>query len=109
MCALVKSCKMWSPSALVKTWCDWSSPALANVLLLCSRPGSCPAHFFSRTSDRTGWYLRSDFQFSVGPMVRTYTMNYTFYYYSEFREQRLRFDLPAQASFFFRGFFTESQ
>ena len=32
-------------------------------------------HFFPRTSDRTGWYLRSDFQFSVGPMVRTYTTN----------------------------------
>ena len=32
-------------------------------------------HFFPRTSDRTGWYPRSDFHFSVGPMVRTYTTN----------------------------------
>ena len=32
-------------------------------------------HFFPRTSDRTGWYPRSYFQFSVGPMVRTYTRN----------------------------------
>ena len=34
-------------------------------------------HIFPRTSDRTSWYPRSDFQFSVGPMVRTYTTNVT--------------------------------
>ncbi len=32
-------------------------------------------HFFPCISDSTGWYLRSDFQFLVGPTVRSYNTN----------------------------------
>jgi hypothetical protein len=45
----------------------------ADIFILLFSPGN--GHFFASYSTCTGWYLRSCFWFSVGPTVRTYTMN----------------------------------